>query len=124
MHCQGIDRITNFEPQTFSMPTEDQNKELADKVEEIIQYLDLDGRMITVKYLQSITMSARMWNMIGQYRDGNGIVKDWLVSGRWNWYYIRGGRALTSEKNRYQIMSGMSFMRMVYGFLNDNYYLF
>lgn len=24
------------------MPTEDQNKELADKVEEIIQYLDLD----------------------------------------------------------------------------------
>ena len=32
-------------------------------------------RMITVKYLQSITMSARMWNMIGQYRDGNGIVK-------------------------------------------------
>lgn len=30
--------------QTFSMPTEDQNKELADKVEEIIQYLDLDGK--------------------------------------------------------------------------------
>ena len=26
------------------MPTEDQNKELADKVEEIIQYLDLDGK--------------------------------------------------------------------------------
>ena len=30
--------------QTFSIPTEDQNKELADKVEEIIQYLDLDGK--------------------------------------------------------------------------------
>ena len=28
----------------LSMPTEDQNKELADKVEEIIQYLDLDGK--------------------------------------------------------------------------------
>lgn len=26
------------------MPTEDQNKELADKAEEIIQYLDLDGK--------------------------------------------------------------------------------
>lgn len=26
------------------MPTEDQNKELADKVEEIIQYLDLYGK--------------------------------------------------------------------------------
>ena len=30
--------------QTFSIPTEDQNKELADKVEEIIQYLDLDAK--------------------------------------------------------------------------------
>ena len=30
--------------QTFSVPTEEQNKELADKVEEIIQYLDLDGK--------------------------------------------------------------------------------
>ena len=33
-----------MKPQIFSMPTEDQNKELADKVEEIIQYLDLDGK--------------------------------------------------------------------------------
>ena len=65
------------------MPTEDQNKELADKVEEIIQYLDLDGKDDYSKYLQSITMSARMWNMIGQYRDGNGIVKT-------GWYQADG----------------------------------
>ena len=66
-------------------------------------------------------MSARMWNMIGQYRDGNGIVKTGWYQADGNWYYIRGGRALTSERT---VMSGMSLMRMVYGFLNDNYYLF
>ena len=32
------------EVQTYAMPTEEQNKELADKVEEIIQYLNLDGK--------------------------------------------------------------------------------
>ena len=39
------------------MPTEDQNKELADKVEEIIQYLDLDGKDDYV-----VTKSGRLFN--------------------------------------------------------------
>lgn len=43
-------------------------------------------------------MFARMWNMIGQYRDGNGIVKTGWYQADGNWYYIRGGRALTSER--------------------------
>ena len=43
-------------------------------------------------------MSARMWNMIGQYRDGNGIVKIGWYQADGKWYYIRGGRALTSER--------------------------
>lgn len=43
-------------------------------------------------------MSARMWNMIGQYRDGNGIVKTGWYQSDGKWYYIRGGRALTSER--------------------------
>ena len=36
--------------------------------------------------------------MIGQYRDGNGIVKTGWYQADGNWYYIRGGRALTSER--------------------------
>ena len=43
-------------------------------------------------------MSARMWNMIGPYRDGNGIVKTGWYQADGKWYYIRGGRALTSER--------------------------
>ena len=36
--------------------------------------------------------------MIGQYRDGNGIVKTGWYQSDGKWYYIRGGRALTSER--------------------------
>ena len=36
--------------------------------------------------------------MIGQYRDGTGIVKTVWYKSDGKLYYIRGGRALTSER--------------------------
>ena len=35
-------------------------------------------------------MSARMWNMIGQYRDGNGIVKIGWYQADGNWFDENG----------------------------------